>query len=123
MGMPGFFLNIDAAAMRMYGMNPPKEDFDRKTPDGFARGSTYDNLSKHVVTEFPTVVYWDEKVANRLSDLSTVLNDYVETQFARFVTGARPLSEMNAYFAELDKMNYQEYLKIHADYYEKVRTK
>ena len=86
------------------------------------RASTYDNLSVHAVTEFPTVVYWDEATAKRISDLSSIINDYATIQFAQFVTGARPLSELNNYFTELDRMGYQEYLKYHVDYYEKVKT-
>jgi len=118
----GLLNDTDAVAMRMYGLNPPPEAFDRTMPDGYMRGSTFDNLSPHIITEFPNIVYWDDATSRRLTDLSSVINDYASIQFAQFVTGARPLSDLNAYYNELDRMGYQEYLKYHVDYYEKVRT-
>jgi hypothetical protein len=120
--MIGIVMNVDSNAMKIYGMNPPQEVFNPTNPDSYARGSTFENLSPHCVTEFPFVVYWDVATSRRLTDLSSVLNDYAEVQFAQFVTGARPLSDMNNYFAELDRMGYQEYLKYFTDYYDKVRT-
>ncbi|MCL2833745.1 MAG: hypothetical protein FWD78_11295 [Treponema sp.] len=120
-GMIGITNNAAETAMQMYGMNPPKEAFDPTNADSFARQSTYENISKYAVTEFPFIVYWDPETAQRLTDLSSVLNDYAETQFAQFVTGGRPLSDMNNYFAELDKMGYQEYIKYYSDYYDKVK--
>jgi hypothetical protein len=57
-----------------------------------------------------------------LTDLGTVINDYVEIQFAQFVTGARPLSELPRFFDELDRLNFQEYLRYFVDYYENVKA-
>ncbi|MCL2833741.1 MAG: hypothetical protein FWD78_11275 [Treponema sp.] len=113
--------NNAANAKKIYGLNPPKEEFDPTDASSYSRMTTYYNVSVYSVTEFPFVVYWDEATSRRLTDLSSVLNDYAETQFAQFVTGARPMSEMNNYFAELDRMNYQEYLKYYSDYYDKVK--
>jgi len=115
--------NNASNAKIIYGLNPPKEDWNLSDPSSYSRKTTYENLSIYAVTEFPFVVYWDQQTSKRLSDLGSVLNDYAETQFAQFVTGVRPLSEMNNYFSELDKMNYQEYLKYFVDYYDKVKTK
>ena len=120
--MVGIQNNIDSIAMRMYGLNPPAEEFNRSIPDGFMRGTTHDHLSPHIVTSFPYVVYWDEVSARRITDLSAVLDDYANTQFAQFVTGARPISDLPRYFDELNRMGYQEYLKYFVDYYEGVRA-
>ena len=46
----------------------------------------------------------------------------MEIQFAQFVTGQRPLSELNNFFTELDRLNYQEYLKYYVDYYERIKA-
>ena len=117
----GMLGNLGIIAKKIYGLNPPKEDWNPANPDSFARQSTYENLSVHSVIEFPFTVYWDVKTTQRLTDLSSVINDYVRIQFAQFVTGQRPLSEINNYFTELDKLNYQEYLKYYVDYYNKVK--
>jgi len=120
--MPAYFGNIDLSAMKFYGLNPEKETFNLNTPEGWRRHSTYQNLTPHAITDFPFDVYWDERTNERLADLSTVLNDYANIQFAQFVTGARPLSDMNRYFTELDAMHYQEYLKIYSDYYDRYKA-
>jgi len=120
--MVGIINDQAGTAMSIYGMNPPKEDFDLTNVNDFSRKSTYENLSPYAVTEFPFVVYWDAQTSKRISDLAGVINDYATIQFAQFVTGARPLSDLNNYFAELDKLNYQEYLKYFVDYYDKVKT-
>ncbi|MCL2832239.1 MAG: hypothetical protein FWD78_03630 [Treponema sp.] len=119
---PGLFMNRDSYAMKLYGLIPPKDEFNLSLPDHWARSETYNNLSLYSVTEFPFTVYWEDAISRRLNDLSTVINDYVAIQFAQFVTGARPLSDLPKYFDELDKLNYQEYLKYYSDYYAKVRT-
>jgi len=120
--MVGMVSNQAASQKRIYGLNPPPEAFNLNDPDSSQRKSTYDNLSLHTVIEFPFVVYWDQVTSRRLSDLGTVLNDYADVQFAQFVTGARPISDLDRYFAELDSMGYQEYLKYYVDYYEGVKA-
>ncbi|MCL2833753.1 MAG: hypothetical protein FWD78_11335 [Treponema sp.] len=117
----GLLKDNNAIGMRIYGLNPPKEDWDINDANSFSRKSTYENLSVYAVTEFPFVVYWDGATSKRLTDLAGVINDYAIIQFAQFVTGARPLSELNNYFAELDRLNYQEYLKYFVDYYDAVK--
>ena len=52
----------------------------------------------------------DEETSIAVSDLKTVIQNYVETETARFVTGARSLDEFDSYLAELEKMNVDEYL-------------
>ena len=121
-GTVGILGNLGELCKRIYGLDPPKEDWNPANPDSFVRQSTYENLSLHAVIEFPFTVYWDVKTTQRLSDLSPVINDFANIQFAQFVTGQRPLSQINDYFAELDRLNFQEYLKYYQDYYEKIKT-
>jgi hypothetical protein len=120
---PGIYVNIDATAMKIYGLTPPKEEFDLSDPQGNMRATVYENISPYTVAEFPaTAVYFDAQTNDRLADLSKVINDVVQIRFAEFVTGARPLTELNNYFAELDRLGYQEYLKYYVDYYEKLKA-
>jgi len=121
--MPGYVSNQSMTLKRMYGLNPPPEAFDPNSKESMQRKSTYENIFPHTTFEFPFVVYWDAAIARRLSDLGSVLNDYAEIQFAQFVTGARPISEIDRYFTELDSMGYQEYLKYYVDYYEGVKAR
>jgi len=120
--VPGYLANLDLDGMKIYGLNPPAESFDVTLANDFVRKSVWENLAPYLTTQFPLTVYWDQDKSRRISDLSSVLNDYATTQFAQFVTGARPLSDMNNYFAELDRMNYQEYLKYFVDYYDTIKA-
>ena len=46
-----------------------------------------------------------------------VINEYANTEFAKFVTGKRSLSELDAYFDELDRLGAQELIGIYSEYY------
>ena len=59
---------------------------------------------------YASYTYMDEETSIAVSDLKTVIRNYVETETARFVTGARSLDEFDSYLAELEKMNVDEYL-------------
>ena len=64
-------------------------------------------------------MFFDAEVNERIIELQSLLNAYAESETAKFVTGARPLTEeeLDAYFAELDELGYQEYLGYYRDYY------
>jgi len=50
-----------------------------------------------------------------VADLSTVINDYVTSETAKFIVGARPLDELDAYFAELKDLGIEEYIDIYTN--------
>ena len=64
-------------------------------------------------------IYFDVETTERIADLMQVINEYANTEFAKFVTGKRPLSELDAYFDELDRLGAQELIGIYADYYKR----
>ena len=76
-----------------------------------------ENIIPYTVTGYPAVVYFDEATNARITDLKAVLNTHAESESAKFITGARDLSELDAYFNELDDLGYQEYLKFYTDYF------
>ncbi|MCL2834578.1 MAG: extracellular solute-binding protein [Treponema sp.] len=120
--VPGLMGYMLGEAMSLYSQNPIPESFDLTQPDGFGRSEVWKNLTPYVVPGFPYIVYWDTDTSKRISDLATVINDYVTVQFAQFVTGARPLSDLPKYFDDLDKLNYQEYLKYYSDYWARLNA-
>ena len=65
----------------------------------------------------PNVCFFDEDTTTRLSDLKTLIDDYAVQEIAKFVTGARDLSEIDGYFNELQKLGADEYVGYYADYY------
>ena len=52
-----------------------------------------------------------------MADLSTVINDHVTAETAKFIVGTRPLEELDAYFAELKNLGIEEYIQIYRDAY------
>lgn len=60
-------------------------------------------------------VYFDDETATAVLDLQTVIRNYVATETAKFITGARSLDEYDAYLSELDAMGVDEYLQYYKD--------
>lgn len=72
---------------------------------------------------FPKVVYFDPDTSSELSNLSTAIWEYANQEIAKFITGARPLTddELNNYFDTLESLGAEEYLQAHKDYYESIK--
>ena len=70
---------------------------------------TTDVLSPHI--------YFDIETTERIADLNQVVNEYANTEFAKFVTGKRPLSELDAYFNEIERIGALELIQLYAEYY------
>jgi hypothetical protein len=81
--------------------------------------SVVENLKPYYVKPYPGNIFFSSKVANRILDLQSVIRAYAEAESAKFVTGARPITdaELKDYFDRLDTLGYQEYLKYYVDYY------
>ena len=79
-----------------------------------------DTLVPYVVDGYPSIVYLDQDTALRAANLLTVIKEYAEQESAKFVTGARPLSELDAYFAEIERLGATEYVQIYQDYYDSM---
>lgn len=67
----------------------------------------------------PQICYFDEETTARIADLKTLLTNYASQALAEFITGKRELTQENldAYFAEMEKLGADEYVKIYADYW------
>ena len=77
-----------------------------------------DTLEPYVTTDvLSPYIYFDIETTERIADLRQVIDEYAEIEFAKFVTGKRPLSELNAYFDEIDRLGAQELISIYSNYY------
>ena len=67
----------------------------------------------------PQICYFDADTTARVADLKTLLDDYASQTLAEFITGKRELNEanLNAYFARMQELGADEYVKIYADYW------
>jgi putative aldouronate transport system substrate-binding protein len=87
------------------------------TGDNNAQISMYNKMKPYVVGGYPAITYVDSDTATKISDLQTLLGTYIQNQSARFITGDRSLSELDAFFTEIKAMGMDEYQKIYSDIY------
>lgn len=106
-----------AIQMRMAGVEPTVFE---KNPDVLADYPLWTAYSTdsfhHAEDTFVTsYVYFDEETSVAVLDLKTVIQSYVETETAKFITGARSLDEYDSYLNELKAMGVDEYLQYYKD--------
>ena len=51
------------------------------------------------------------------SEILSVLKNHIDSETAKFVTGIRPLSELDAFMAELKGMGIEAYINIYKEAY------
>jgi putative aldouronate transport system substrate-binding protein len=91
---------------------------DPTNGDYWPRVSQVENLKEYVEYGFPTILFFNEDENVRIVELSSVINAHIKSECAKFVTGARSLSEIDAYFNELDALGLEEYLGYYKTAYE-----
>ena len=85
-------------------------------PSTTAAKQMYEAAKGHLVSKLPGV-YMDAETTTRYTDLYTVLNDHLTTEFAKFVVGQRSLDELPKFFEELKAMGLDEYVQMVNDAY------
>lgn len=81
--------------------------------DNYFRASMEEFVSPYEVTDYPYYVFLDAEKSDRLTELATVIDPYVQTEVAEFITGARPLNEFEQFVTELESMGIREYEEIY----------
>ncbi len=71
---------------------------------------------------YPGQVYLDADTAVEAGNLLVMIQEYAAKETAKFVTGARSLDELDAYFDELDALGAQDYIQIYREYYEGLQA-
>jgi len=66
---------------------------------------------------YPLYALYTDEQAEKITDLNSVLENYVRGEMAKFVTGVRPLSEFGNFQSELDQMGIAELEQIYKDAY------
>ncbi len=80
-----------------------------------------ETLKPYVQNGYPSVVYLDQETALKAANLLTIVKEYAEQESAKFITGARSLNELDAYFTEIERLGAAEYVKIYQDYYDSIK--
>ena len=79
----------------------------------------HNTFGQYETTEMtPKTCYFDDETLTLASDYKTALDAYASQSIAEFITGAKEINEanLNAYFAEMERLGAEEYVKIYADY-------
>ena len=63
--------------------------------DNYARMGSEQRVLPYVVNGFPDIVYYDADTQETIDEITLLLNDYVESEVAKFITGVTPLTEAN----------------------------
>lgn len=85
--------------------------------DGHWRITQSEAMIDHLTAARLPDVYLTAEQNQRVADLSTVINDYVTAESAKFIVGTRPLSELDTYFEELKSLGIEEYIAIYQEAY------
>ncbi len=88
----------------------------------FGSGAHLLNVNKNVepyrTESFPMIVYFDEETTLAVDELHSILDPYVEGEVAKFITGARDISEFPTFQQELKGMGIEELLGYYTTAYE-----
>lgn len=108
---------------QLFGYDMPEDAdlttkiFDPHHMDNNARISANTNIFPYEVPGFPTIAYFSAEVVEKMDELHTVIDPYIQSEVAKFITGARSLDEFDAFQAELEKIGVKELEGYYQEYY------
>ncbi len=103
------------------GLEPQwKKTYNTDTLDGYWRSAVEEVSMEYFTSTFPTLYFLSEEDNNYISDMATVLEKYISSETAKFITGARPLDEFEAFQEELKEIGIEEYQAFYVDLYSRI---
>ncbi len=76
------------------------------------------NIEPYRTESFPMIVYYDEETTLAIDEQHTILDPYIEGEVAKFITGARDISEFPQFQEELKSMGVEELLGYYRQAYD-----
>lgn len=122
MGSLGYTVEEDAYRQSMSGLElrTPQTVWalDPNNASYYWRTSADQEYTELNEVDISTLLYFfDEDTNDRLIELEALLTPYIESETAKFITGARPLAEFEDYLQEMQNLGAEEYVKYYADSY------
>lgn len=122
MGSLGYTVEEDAYRQSMSGLElrTPQTVWalDPNNAAYYWRTSADQEYTELNEVDISTLLYFfDEDTNDRLIELEALLTPYIESETAKFITGARPLAEFEDYLQEMQDLGAEEYVKYYADSY------
>ena len=90
---------------------------DETTPDGAWRAANIKTSANNCTKICMPAAFLAEEDALAASELLLILEEHFLNETARFVTGQRPLSELDAYFEEMKTLGAEDYLAYYQEAY------
>ena len=53
--------------------------------------------------------------------MKTAIDEYASQETAKFITGARPLEDLDSYFDEIERLGAAEYVQVYQEYYDAIQ--
>ena len=97
--------------------NPQLREFDLSDGDDHYYVIVYNAHNGHFFRSLPPAFLTEAQI-RRSANLRSVIENHVRSETARFIAGRRPLSEIPAYFRELQSMGIDEYREIFVNAYQ-----
>lgn len=94
-----------------------KSHYTRNNSDGYYRWLVWDNWQDVTTIVKLPVAFLSEENAMRAEELGTLLGDYVTSESVKFITGTRPLSQVEDFRKELEGLGVEEYLEYYREGY------
>lgn len=92
-------------------------EYNDSNLDGYYRLSQAAAWDGHITTICLPEMYCSDEVNQKLTDLKTVIDAYVQENIAKFVVGSRSLDEFDQYMEELKAMGIEDELEIYREGY------
>ncbi len=91
--------------------------YNRENADGYGRCEVVDAYKDNITRVVLPGAWLPEEDNNRAGELDTLLAEYISAESAKFITGLRPISEIEAFQAEIKEMGAEEYIQLYRDAY------
>ena len=101
----------------------PDDNFNDSTANGYVN-MLYDAILAEPgvgVKQYPNIIFFTPEETEAVMNLKSIIEDYVSSESAKFITGVRPLNEIDNFFDELDVLGVQELLGYYKNYYENIQ--
>ncbi|MDD6682309.1 MAG: extracellular solute-binding protein [Clostridiales bacterium] len=87
--------------------------------DGWERIYTKANVGPYTRTDaFPAIVYYDEDTQESIDEIRMVMESHIETNVAKFITGARSLAEFDQFVKEIEDLGLRDLEAIYQEAYD-----
>lgn len=96
-------------------------DLDGK--DGHWRLTQTEAMKDHLTQVRLPDLFLTAEESQEISDMQTIIKEYVTAETAKFIVGIRPLDQLDDYFEELRRMGIEDYIESQVEAYEPYMTR